>query len=313
MSKSRFKAIGKFCQDNVFARCKLKSGEDVAFAYSYNVENNQRGFVVHAVYAWIDGEAQAYNAVNYVPAKNFDLYYPTVFNYIHSICGVDLGLGNAFDGPTLNPKSMDFEEYKVFIQRVLERRQLIHSWLSGFDSIDNKSHIQLVEIASVFDRIINDPKAIPHFCEGYGEMYREFRNYHRDKPFSEFINTRGNDARGTRGDFQGKGLMRPLYLATAYLMAKNGYDFYCSASVIDPINRDRSPYMFSRRIWNDFFNDGLAQCVNYQGNRVLETNPFTRKTSSKKVRLRIDRHRVEDYINEKHVIDIVRDPIVFAI
>jgi len=67
---------------------QTKAGDEIEFRYKEDAEgDNNRGWIVHEIQAYVNNQYAGYIAVSYIPKDRFIKYYPTILNYMSQISG----------------------------------------------------------------------------------------------------------------------------------------------------------------------------------------------------------------------------------
>jgi len=196
-----------FEYENYFlSEYKTKTNQNITFKLEKDIEGNKnRGWIVHKITAFVNGEEAGYIKVMYIPKERFKEYYPNVINYISQITGYH----------PLPSKKEHLPWQKLSTE---ELRKLVQSTYFIFlrkdfstDEIKKLSRKKLEEMTKYIISILEDR---------YNKKFEEFKNYEVDKPKIDYIYV---DKKFRRRRI---GLM--LYLKMAKWLKKQGLKLYAS-------------------------------------------------------------------------------------
>lgn len=186
---------------------KTKLGQAIDINVIEDEEGNEnRGWIVHRFNAYINGHPAGYLKVSYIPHERFKEYYNHFADYASRIEGK--GYVDTFDKKGFKDLSL--------IDQIKTLARIDRSWPS-YDSrhdLNSMSNEELLNAKNELTNIIkNDyPEVI--------KLYKQFANYHVDKPLVDYINVEPN--------FRRQRIAAALYEYAAKWLAKRGMKLYAS-------------------------------------------------------------------------------------
>lgn len=202
---------------DVLLEYKTKDGRNITFDIIEDEEgDNNRGFKVDHIDAYVDGEHAGYLALTYIPKERFINHYPSILNWLDKMQGKSLFPYKREDLPwqQLSPDEM---------RETIKSYYLYHRSFGGVteDSIGNLSDDEAQDMMA---------KVEQHATENYGDQYKGFYNYFVDKPFEDFIRvfsageTMGRRGQGeqSKNTFTRQGIATALYFKAVDFYTKKG-------------------------------------------------------------------------------------------
>lgn len=173
--------------------------------------DDNRGWIVHRFNAYIDGEPAGYLKVSYIPRERFEKYYKNFVDYTSRIEG--RGYSSGFQKQTFDDLSL--------IDQVKALARIDRAWPSYDDQHDLKS-MSNEELMNAKKELINLIK------DEYPEVirnYKDFENFHVDKPLVDYINV--------EPQFRRQRIAAALYEYAAKWLVKRGMKLYASGIQTD--------------------------------------------------------------------------------
>lgn len=180
-----------------------KSGARIEFDFHENIEDRNRGFVLHKLEARIFDHVVGYLKVDYVDDKEFKKENPEGFYSWQS----------NFGGAT-------FPESGKTLDELTPQQVGYFTWSLAYNDTKFKNTEELRAWLKEWEKT---PSAKRKFVE-----YKKFLKYHINKPKVAYINVRENTKAGILADFTRQGIGTALYCKMAHLMKAKGMKFYAS-------------------------------------------------------------------------------------
>lgn len=171
---------------------KTKSGDEITFKVKENSEQINRGWVVHKITAFVNGEEAGFIKVSYIPSENMEKVFPTLWDYLG-------GLRGYYEYKDLHSKSLH-DQITSLLRYSYDRHPL-----------DDMTDDQLEELR---DELLHNAH------RKFGREFEAFKDFHQDKPLVDFIEVHEDKKRQRVGT--------GLYIAAAQWLAKKGMKLYAS-------------------------------------------------------------------------------------
>lgn len=172
-----------------------------------------RGWIVHLIEAYVDGEKAGYIAISYIPKERFVKEYPSVVQYIDKITGTSLYPGREY-GYKLH-WSDHFDELPLSAQvRALSHPLDVNMFSSYRGNVVQPEEMSKDELKKLKKELIKKLES------RYGKRFEEFKDFHMDKPLVDFIRV--------SEDFQRNRIGVALYEKAARWLANKGLKLYAS-------------------------------------------------------------------------------------
>lgn len=214
-----------------------KDGEKITFDFKEDAERENRGFTVHHITAYLNGEEAGYLKISYIPQEKWDEFMPDIYHYLSNMAGFCIGLkkGEIRENHDYK-KGEQAEKFPIDSLQgkqtlIYEMQRFVHSLSDG---LKEKDCFSLTE-EQVAQEMIN----LNQITERkHGNQYRETKDFHVDKPLVDYIRVYHKDdiyfpdkrLDDTLVDksYRGKGLGLALYKAGALWMGMNNLRLYRS-------------------------------------------------------------------------------------
>lgn len=207
-----------------------RSGEDIAFKYKEDVEgDDNRGWVVHQINAYVKGEHAGYLKISYITKDRFVKHYPTILNYLTTITG---NIILPFDKKSAHYKDLNDSDLKSTVKALTRHsrsRKYHDMWNTGKGIPESRKELLFI-IEDIIKIELKDKK----------KKFKEFIEYHVDKPIVDFIKVfKKDEVKSKYGDdtskqnFQRQYIGTALYLEAADWLKNKGLKLYASGSQTD--------------------------------------------------------------------------------
>lgn len=222
---------------------KTKSGNPIEFKIHEDIEgDNNRGFIVDQIDAWVDGKHAGYLKLSWIPQDRFDAWYPTIFHFISNIQGTSL---IPYDNPKAAISKLSDKELDRIIEYSLSRTPLkfgkgkraiadqnfinnlldnASSWSATIKPDTTKS--DKVTAISIIEKLLLKSKI--------GQEFANFYDRHVDKPKVDYIKVfNGNDINRNKKDENTENWSRQrigtaLYIKGAKYLKNKGLKLHAS-------------------------------------------------------------------------------------
>jgi len=190
---------------------QTKSGEEIEMKRLPDSEgNDNRGWRVDKIEAYVGGEKVGYLKVSYIPHERFVRYYPDVFAFMHHIQGKRLGEYSS--------------DYVPYVSRDKDdRRKMLKDIVFLLRAVPygkEKEYVQKLSDREVLQQLREYDKEL---MDGhYGRMFKQFKNFHKDKPLVDFIRV--------EEPYQRQRIAEAMYRAAAEWMREKGMRLYASGT-----------------------------------------------------------------------------------
>lgn len=173
---------------------------NVKFKYFEDVEgDNNRGWQVDQIEAFLNGENVGYIKLSWIPRERFNQRYHSVIDYVDNI-----------EGSNFRPYSYrDVRIENIPIDELRKNMFYAASTARGYVSSEEQESYKTMSNKEVFDYY---QELIKDLNKRYSKKFKEFEQWHVDKPIVDFI--RVND------QYKRQGIGTALYRA-AYDYLKN--------------------------------------------------------------------------------------------
>ena len=142
--------------------CYTKDGKKITFKRILNFEPDEnRGWVVHALLAEVDGDPAGYLKISYIPTDNFKREYPDVFHYVAKMKGW-VTLKNALKNNNLDERIRGLDHYGQYYAT----------------DLNDASLEDRLEMVKTLEKQVKSK---------FQKDYLGFKEYHVDKPLIDFI------------------------------------------------------------------------------------------------------------------------------
>lgn len=176
-------------------------------------DRTNRGWVVHKIEARIDGKTAGYIKISYIPDKNFREEFPGIVQYVDKIIGAPFWPGKKYKHISSDPlqRSNDFNDYPLIAQvyGLLGQSSSFIDLL--YEELENLSEQELLELKKKYLNLL---------WKEYGEKFKEFEDYHVNKPLVDYIRV--------YPEFQRQRIGVALYEKAAKWLAGKGMRLYAS-------------------------------------------------------------------------------------
>jgi len=204
---------------------KTRQGKEIKFKKTLDSEDENRGFVVHQLDAFVDGVHAGYLKISYIPSELFKKYNPTIFNWMANFSGKT----------TIVPFGKEAEHYTNFTRE--EKTRLLKYWSGSISDLNRDfseySDEELTKIIQELEsRIL---KGKDQDIKNIKKDYNKFIDHHVDKPKVDFINVREKDSFNrnyhddAQADFRRQGIALALYQEGSKWMDNMGLRLYASS------------------------------------------------------------------------------------
>lgn len=195
---------------------KTKDGREITFDIIEDEEgDNNRGWQVDKITAYVNGEQAGYLKITYIPKERFLTYYPSIFNWAAQINGNSI---LPYEKRHLPWQKLDAEEKR----RLLLDGSMALGYLPDVEQrkIQSLPESQLDTEIEKLEKVYN---------KKFGAKFKEFYNYFVDKPYEDYIHVfeKGDRINPRRSKemseftFTRQGIATALYFkAVEYLAAK---------------------------------------------------------------------------------------------
>jgi hypothetical protein len=186
---------------------KTKNGETIEFKkFPFKENTDERGFIVHHIYAYVGGEEAGYIKVSYVPLNLWTERMKSLWHFVNIFTGCC-----QLSGLSDNELYSDDMIWKKLIEP--------YGFLRGTDTFESTT----AEERS---------SALKYARENYQNEYDQAYYWHVDKPLVDYIKVYGKyelDTGKSKKNFQRLGIGTALYKFAARWMAKEfGLKLYAS-------------------------------------------------------------------------------------
>lgn len=204
---------------------KTAKGLEVSLRYRWSIDDGiNEGWIVHAIDASIDGDPAGYIKVSYVPKAEQERLFPTPFAYAIERTGSFLRIRHLLK--QLPESNWAREDLLTAIE---DSYRYVGPQI--YDEVWQMDEVALWQRWQERKQFLNDE---------YRRQFREFVDFHVDKPIVDFIRVYGSeDTRYYRGsdlkrqpagdlDFRRQGIGTLLYEAAAVWMSEHGMQLWAS-------------------------------------------------------------------------------------
>lgn len=185
-----------------------KDGDEIELKREEDTDSKlNTGFVVDKITAYVNGEEAGYLKIQNIPHDSFHKHFGTIFNWM-----------TRFGGRSVLPYEKQSSHYEELSND--ERRKMLRDivyvqfvpWGQENEYIAQFNDREVLEKIREFeDKLNNGDK---------GKQYRQFKNFHKDKPFVDYISV--------DEEFQRQRIAEAMYLEGAKWMKERGLKFYAS-------------------------------------------------------------------------------------
>lgn len=192
-----------------------KINNNVHFEYVEDSEgDNNRGWQVDKVIAYLDGEEVGYLKLAYIPAERFKRWYPSVLNYIQQING------NAIF--PMEYRGIPWTKIPINVLRKSVYHMALEAGIGWHESNNLQEQAKIAPEKWVYQ--------LYHKLEGEikkkkGWQFKRFKKYFVDNPYVDYINVDNN--------FKRQGIGTALYRAGHEWMKKKGMKLHASTTQTD--------------------------------------------------------------------------------
>ena len=211
-----------------------KGGDEITTKRHEDVEgDNNRGWRVDKIAAYVDGDYAGYIKISYIPKERFIKYYPTVLNYMSQIGGSGGVLPRGKNN--WHYRELSDEELKNTVQNLSGQTKYHSIWNSGGKEGMPSSRDELIYIIN--DIIKNERKG-----QEAQENFKKFAKYWIDKPIVDFIkvfkkdesrfdrSTGDRTIKNSSRDYQRQRIGTALYLEAGEWLRERGLKLYASGT-----------------------------------------------------------------------------------
>lgn len=207
-----------------------KSGAEIEFkVYEKSPRKGDglnRGWVVHLIEAYVNGEEAGYIKISYIPKENFEKEYPTIIHYVDKIHGnrlwppkdrfekkVPKGARYPHWSDHLNKMDLVTQVLSIAPMAYANMFHRREEWYSPekVKELEGKTEPELKKIKNDLIKVLE---------KEHGEAFRGFAKFHVDKPIVDYISV--------EKDFRRKGIATALYLKAAKWLAGKGMKLHAS-------------------------------------------------------------------------------------
>lgn len=191
---------------------QTKDGRIIELKREEDVEKINPGFVIDKITAYIDGEEAGYIKIQNIPHEKFYKHFGTIFNWMTQI-----------QGRRVLPFSKESEYYENLSNE--ERRKMLKDivyrtfvpWGEETKYVTQFNDKEVLEKIREFEQKLLNSRT--------GKQYKKFKNYHKDKPFVDFIKVHEK--------FQRQRVAEALYLEAAKWLKERGMKLHASGLQTD--------------------------------------------------------------------------------
>lgn len=206
-------------------------GQKINFTFERDSEQENRGFVIDILKAWIDGRYVGYLKCEYVSGELFDSYYPSgIFNFEAMI-----------QGRYLIPGNNDKADLRVASAETLERvaDNMIRYHMADEGRPEFKNYEDFTKWLET-----NNKNRL------FRQEEKQFAKFKKriDSPFVYYVATHKSTYNGLDEENRGRGIGTALYKMASIEFDKIGMRLRASTL------QEEAP----KRIWDRFQRDGLA-------------------------------------------------------
>jgi GNAT superfamily N-acetyltransferase len=209
---------------------KTKDGKEITFVIDDDSEgDNNRGWQVHLIKAYIEGKQAGFIKLSYIPHERFKAWYPSLYHYKRH--HGSYRLPGEYGKYTKEPlEQMDEEDLREFLKYLYSAGK---PWRKNdleeqYGDADVKNKVELVKtlktIAAKEEKFRNDRNE-----------FKRFKNYHVDKPIVDYIEVYDTENDSLRlktkfgnVNFRRQGLGTELYKKAARYLKEKGLKLYAS-------------------------------------------------------------------------------------
>jgi len=199
-----------------------KDGDKIELRYQDDSEGDEnRGWTVDKITAYIDGIEVGYLKLSYIPNKRFHDHYPNIFAWLQKISGNYL-ISRDFVGFGSERRGGEEFEYEKYSEE--HKRKFVEILAFVFRLGREGTYVKQFKTDRELLQAIRDIEE--KFLSGSkGVQFKRFKNDFVDKPVVDFI--RVNE------DFQRKRIAEALYVAGSKWMKEKGMKLYASGTQSD--------------------------------------------------------------------------------
>ena len=194
-----------------------KAGQEITFERIEDSEGDKnRGWQVDQIEAFIDGKNVGYLKISYIPHERFEKYYPTIFNFLGQIRGHSCLPYKKRDKDYHTLSRDELIEYWPHAWITIHRYWPEHTWKEGYllpngQLVKNLDRPQLI---AEWEKLEREAQKV------FGKQFKEFFQYHVDKPLVDFIRV--------ENEYQRQRIGEALYKEGAKWMAEKGLKLHAS-------------------------------------------------------------------------------------
>ena len=210
---------------------QTKNQKPIEFKITEDFEgDNNRGWRVDRIDAFVDGNHAGYIKLSWIPQERFDKWYSTIFHFISYISGRSLiphtrfeykGLAELSESELYNivKNSLDLVRFNSN-KKDEKNRDFITNLSAESNRTDLIKGLKILE-----NKLLKTPK---------GKKFKEFYQYHVDKPIVDYIQAfKGDDVNKNKLDqntenFQRQGVGTALYIKAAKYLKSLGLQLHAS-------------------------------------------------------------------------------------
>lgn len=183
-----------------------KRGQDIDLQYIPDSEgDNNRGWQVDQIDAYVDGEKVGFIKVSYIPHERWVKNYPSIFNYMAEINGKRYLF--PFKKTDIHYERLTDEEQRNLLKRLKNDQR--YGSDKDVEQLTNREVLQ--SLRDIEQKLLNGQQ---------GVQFKQFKNFHKDKPLVDYIKV---DEQWRR-----QGIGEALYQAAALWMKQKGMKLYAS-------------------------------------------------------------------------------------
>jgi len=220
---------------------RTKSGKELSFKYSTMVAGSRRGWRIDQITALIDNAEVGYLKMEWIPKKQFKIWYPSIFHFLKIIKGIQL-FNFRFDEiiPPIN-KLSEYELLNLINQCISRFNLSTRLRKVDFSDLESKSKEELIKIIKKIEE---------YLIKLYGEEYNEFNSMLVDKPYVGFIQV--------EDDFKRDHIGLSLYFMGAKYLEKLGMRLHGSSLQSKE----------AQKAWDFMANKGLVKSTKYKYSKI---------------------------------------------
>lgn len=188
-----------------------KDGEEIELKREENFDDISlhKGFVLDKITAHVNGEEVGYLKIQNIPHKEFHKHYGTIYNWLTRFGGQNV---LPYKKQSYHYEDLSNDERRTMLKDIVYMKFV--PWGEETEYVAQFNDREVLEKIREFEDKLNRGEK--------GNQYRKFKNYHKDKPFVDFIQV--------KPDFRRQRIAEAMYLEAAKWMKERGMKFYAAGS-----------------------------------------------------------------------------------